>query len=83
MSFAEGIVCPRASQIYCDTTPLFGKDIPISRFRLIFRGGDGGDEGPCWEKVNIPGLLTGVKRVVIGRRVRRVPAVQSAFMHWG
>ena len=42
MSFIEGIVCPQASQMCCDTPPFFGKDIPISNFIFILRGGGGG-----------------------------------------
>ena len=44
MSFAEGIVCPQALQMCCDTPPHLGKDISIASFRFILRGGDGGDE---------------------------------------
>ena len=32
MSFTDGIVCPQASQMFCDTLPSLGKDI----LRLIF-----------------------------------------------
>ena len=45
MSFVEGIVCPQASQICCDTPPSFGKDIPRLNFLFCLRGGDGGGEG--------------------------------------
>ena len=41
MSFAEGIVCPEASQTCCDTPPSFGKDIPRLIF-FSFLGGGGG-----------------------------------------
>ena len=45
MSFVEGIICPQASQMCCDTPPSFGKDIP--RFNSLFcaLGGDSGGEG--------------------------------------
>ena len=42
MSFAEGIVCPQASQMCCDTPPLFGKDLPRLNFLSSFRGGGAG-----------------------------------------
>ena len=45
MSFAEGIICPQASQTCCDNPLFFRKDIPISSFLFILPGGDGGDEG--------------------------------------
>ena len=82
MSFAERIVCPQDLQICCDTRPLFGKHFPISSFRFNLRGGDGGTEGPGGRK-KITGLVTEIKRVDIGRRVRRLPAVESAYIQWG
>ena len=45
MSFVEGIVCPQASQMCCDTPPSFGKDIPRLNFLFCLGGGDGGGEG--------------------------------------
>ena len=45
MSFVEGIVCPEASQMCCDTPPSFGKVIPRLNFLCCALGGDGGGEG--------------------------------------
>ena len=45
MSFVEGIVCPQASQMCCNTPPSFGKDIPRLIFLFCLRGGDAGGEG--------------------------------------
>ena len=44
MSFVEGIVCPQASQMCCDTPPSFGKDIP-SNFLFCALGGGGVAQG--------------------------------------
>ena len=43
MSFLGGINCPQASQTCCETSLPSGKDIPISNFLFISRGGDGRD----------------------------------------
>ena len=39
--------------------------------------------GLMGDKRNSPGLITGIKGVVIRRRVRRLPAVKSALIHRG
>ena len=44
MSFVGAIFCPQVSQICCDKSPpLFGKDIPISKFSFSLQVGDGRD----------------------------------------
>ena len=45
VSFTDGIVCPQASQMCCDTPPSLGKDIPRLIILFCAPGGDGGGEG--------------------------------------
>ena len=40
MSFVGGIACLVTC---CNAPPLLGKYVPVSNFRFILRGGDGGD----------------------------------------
>ena len=80
MSFAEGIVCPQASQTCCDT-PLLLEIFPRPNFFFSFRGG-GCRVGVDGKKLS-PGFIIGVKCVVVCRRVGYLLTVKCADVHQG
>ena len=45
MSFLTGRGWPHVSQVFCDTPPFLGKDIPMLSFLFCALGGSGVEEG--------------------------------------
>ena len=64
------------------TLPLFWKGHSHLQFSFLVARSWRRRWKAWWEKINSPGLVTRIKLFVIGRRVRRLPAVERAYIHW-
>ena len=99
MSFVEGIVCPQASQMCCDTPPSFGKDIRRLNFLFCALGGGGVTQGldatdgffgtleprsTSDERSQYTRRGSSlVWKILYGSGIRCLPASECADIHWG